>query len=144
MVGWALGARLLAGFTGIAIGITILVALPSGGLPVAQLLSAFALIGAGLGTASVASTQTGTDAAEPAYRGVASGVLNSAAQVGTAVGVALLVPLAAATGSAVMTGYRIGFLGACAVALAGALSSFLIPVRCRRQIRIRADGHFNS
>ena len=81
------------GFTGIAIGITILEALPSGGLPVAQLLSAFVLIGAGLGIASVASTQTGTDAAEPAFRGVASGLLNSAAQVGTAVGVALLVPL---------------------------------------------------
>ena len=119
----------LAGFTGIAIGITILVVLPSGGLPVAQLLSAFVLIGAGLGIASVASTQTGTEATEPALRGVASGVLNSAAQVGTAVGVALLVPLAAATGPTVMAGYRIGFLGAIAVALAGALSSFLIPLR---------------
>jgi hypothetical protein len=61
---------------------------------------------------------------------VASGVLNSAAQVGTAVGVALLVPLAAATaGPAVMTGYRIGFLGAGATALAGALSSLLVPGR---------------
>jgi MFS family permease len=130
-----LGARrtALAGLTGIAIGITILVALPSGGLPVAQLLSAFVLIGAGLGTASVASTQTGTDAAEPAFRGVASGLLNSAAQVGTAVGVALLVPLATAIGWAVMTGYRIGFLGACAIALGGALSSFLIPARVVRR-----------
>ena len=124
-----LGARrtALAGFTGIAIGITILVALPSGGLPVAQLLSAFVLIGVGLGTASVASTQTGTDAAEAAFRGVASGLLNSGAKVGTAVGVALLVPLATATGWAVMTGYRIGFLGACTIALGGALSSFLMP-----------------
>ena len=126
-----LGARrtALAGFAGIAIGITILVALPSGGLPVAQLLSAFVFIGAGLGIASVASTQIGTDAAESGLRGVASGLLNSAAQVGTAIGVALLVPLAAATSSTVMAGYRIGFLGAIAVALAGALSSFLIPVR---------------
>ena len=78
---------------------------------------------------AVASTQTGTDAAEPAYRGVTSGVLNSAAQVGTAVGVALLVPLATATGWAVMTGYRVGFLAAGVVALMGALSSFLIPPR---------------
>ena len=98
----------------------------------AQLISAFTLIGAGLGTASVASTQTGTDAANPAYRGVASGVLNSAAQVGTATGVALLVPLAAATASSVMTGYRIGFLGACAIALGGAISSFLLPARVQR------------
>jgi MFS family permease len=125
----------LAGFTGIAIGITILVALPSGGRPVAQLLSAFVMIGAGLGIASVASTQTGTDAAEPALRGVASGVLNSAAQVGTAAGVALLVPLATATGSTIMAGYRIGLLGACAIALGGALSGFLMPARVQRPNR---------
>jgi MFS family permease len=130
-----LGARrtALTGFSGIAIGITMLMTLPAGGgLPVAQLLSAFALIGAGLGTASVASTQTGTDAANPGYRGVASGVLNSAAQVGTATGVALLVPLAATTASSVMTGYRIGFLGACAIALGGAVSSLLLPTRVQR------------
>jgi MFS family permease len=136
-----LGARhtALAGFAGIAIGITILMTLSGGGLPTAQLLSAFALIGAGLGTASVASTQTGTAAANPAYRGVASGVLNSAAQVGTAVGVALLVPLAAATGSTVMTGYRIGFLGACAMALGGVISSFLLPSRVQRSEPITTD-----
>jgi EmrB/QacA subfamily drug resistance transporter len=127
-----LGGRrtLLVGFTGIALGITLLMVLPAGSLPVVQLMAAFTLIGAGLGAASVASTQTGTDAANPAYRGVTSGVLNSAAQVGTAVGVALLVPLVAATASsAVMTGYRIGFLGALAIALTGALSSLLVPVR---------------
>jgi predicted MFS family arabinose efflux permease len=126
-----LGGRrtLLVGFTGIAMGITLLMILPAGGLPVVQLLAAFTLICAGLAAASVASTQTGTDAAEPAYRGVTSGVLNSAAQVGTAVGVALLVPLAAAAGPAVMTGYRTGFLGACAIAPAGALSSLLVRVR---------------
>ena len=126
-----LGARrtLLVGFTGIALGITLLLALPVGGLPILQLLAAFALMGAGLGTAAVASTQTGTDAAEPAYRGVTSGVLNSAAQVGTAVGVALLIPLATATGWAAMTGYRVGFLGAGVIALLGAFSSLLIPAR---------------
>jgi MFS family permease len=129
-----LGARrtAVAGFTGIAIGITTLMTLAAEGLPVARLLSAFALIGAGLGVASVASTQTGTDAANPGYRGVASGVLNSAAQVGTATGVALLVPLAATTASSVMTGYRIGFLGACAIALGGVISSLLLPTRVQR------------
>ena len=129
-----MGARrtALAGFAGIAIGITMLIRLPAAGLPVAQLLSAFALIGGGLGIASVASTQTGTDAANPSYRGVASGVLNSAAQVGTATGVALLVPLAAATASSVMTGYRIGFLGAFVIALGGAISSLLLPARVPR------------
>ena len=46
-----LGARrtLLLGFTGIALGIALLLALPLGGLPVVQLLAAFVLMGAGLG-----------------------------------------------------------------------------------------------
>ncbi|HEX3197442.1 MAG TPA: hypothetical protein VHR39_07775 [Propionibacteriaceae bacterium] len=39
-----------------------------------------------------------TEAADLAYRGVDSGVLNSAEPGWTAVGVALLVPLAASTG----------------------------------------------
>ena len=47
-----LGARptLLAGFATIAAGITVLVLLPAEGLPVVQMLAAFTLIGAGLGT----------------------------------------------------------------------------------------------
>ena len=124
-----LGARrtLLAGFAGIGGGIASLLALPPEGLPVAQLIAAFVVMGAGLGVASVASTQTGTDAADPEYRGVASGVLNSAAQIGTAVGVALLLPLAAAAGLNTMAGYHLGFAGAVAIALAGALSSLLVP-----------------
>jgi EmrB/QacA subfamily drug resistance transporter len=124
-----LGARrtLVTGFGGIALGTTLLLLLPGNGLPVVQLLAAFAVMGTGLGAASVASTQTGTDAADPTYRGVASGVLNSAAQVGTAVGVALLLPLAAAVGLNTMTGYRIGWIGAGAVALLGALAGLLVP-----------------
>jgi EmrB/QacA subfamily drug resistance transporter len=141
-----LGARLtlLAGFGGIASGITSLLALPSEGLPVAQLLAAFAVMGAGLGVASVASTQTGTDAVDPEYRGVASGVLNSAAQIGTAVGVALLLPLAATAGLSTMPGYRIGFVGAGAIALAGAFASFLVPARAARQGPSRPSGSVHT
>ena len=119
-------------FRGIACGIISLLALPSQDLPVAQLFAAFAVMGAGLGITSVASTQTGTNAADPEYRGVVSGVLNSAAQVGTAVGVALLLPLAASAGLD-MAGYHIGFVGACAIALAGAFASFLIAARPRQR-----------
>jgi hypothetical protein len=51
-----LGGRhtLLVGFIGIAMGITLLMVLPAIGLPVVQLLTAFALLGAGLGAAPVA------------------------------------------------------------------------------------------
>ena len=128
LIRW-LGARgtLVTGFGGIVLGTIVLLLLPEDGLPIIRLIGAFAVMGAGLGIASVASTQTGTEAAEPAYRGVASGVLNSAAQVGTAVGVALLLPLAAAIGLDTMTGYRVGFVGAGAIALGGVLASLLVP-----------------
>ncbi|HEX7211427.1 MAG TPA: hypothetical protein VF241_10935 [Propionibacteriaceae bacterium] len=62
-------------------------------------------------------------------------MLNSAAQVGTAVGVALLLPLAAGAGLDTMAGYHIGFVGAGAIALAGAFASFLVPARPRQRNR---------
>jgi hypothetical protein len=92
--------------------------LPVSGLPVAQLVAGFAVLGAGLGAASVASTHAGTEAAGD-HHGVASGALSSSAQLGTAVGLALLAPLAA--------NYRLGFLGAGAVALAGTATALLVP-----------------
>ena len=52
-----------------------------------------------LGCASVASTTAGTVAAGPAPEGVASALLNTAAQVGTALGIAALLSVAAAAGS---------------------------------------------
>jgi hypothetical protein len=52
-------------------------------------------MGLGLGAASVAATTSGTSAL-PEHAGLASGLLNSAAQVGTVLGLALLVSLAAA------------------------------------------------
>ena len=59
------------------------------------LLVAFLVMGAGLGVASVASTKLGMGGDA---RGVASGLLNTAAQLGTAIGLAVLVPPAVALG----------------------------------------------
>ena len=115
--------------TGYGMGITVLLVLPAGGLPVVQLLAAFTLIGAGLGAASVASTQTGTDAADPAYRGVASGRTQlrrpgrDSCRRRTP-----RTPRGRRRRPGRHDGYRIGFLGA-SIALAGALSSLLVPVR---------------
>ena len=128
---WALrrlGARqsLLIGLAGVAAGSVLLAGLPATDLPLARVLSSFVLMGAGLGLASVASTEVGTMAAAPADRGAASGVLNSAAQVGTALGLAVLVPLASSVGGAVMDGYHVAFLGAGLVALLGGLAALLV------------------
>jgi MFS family permease len=96
-----------------------------------HLLAAFALMGVGLGAASVASTHVGTTAADPAYQGVASGVLGSAAQIGTALGLAVVAPLASSSGSAGMAAYRAGFLGTCVLAAGGLAAGLLMRSRDR-------------
>jgi MFS family permease len=123
-----IGARptLVTGFVGIGAGATVLVALSTAGA-VAQLLAAFGLMGAGLGAASVASTHTGTEAAEPARQGIASGLLNSAAQIGTALGLAVVTPLALRGDSPSIDGFRVGFLATCAIVAAGLVVSLVTP-----------------
>jgi len=83
-----------------------------------------AAAGAGLGLSSVASTTLGTSVAYT-LRGTASGIINTAAQLGTATGIAVVLLIAAATtglpGSS--TGAPIiGWAAAAAIAAAGALA----------------------
>jgi MFS family permease len=96
------------GLFAVAAGAALLVTLS----PVA-LLVAFVVMGLGLGSASVAATAAGTRALPDDEQGIASGVLNAAAQIGTVVGVAALVPL----------GYTAGFAAAAVAALAAATGS---------------------
>jgi MFS family permease len=71
------------------------------------------LCGLGIGIASVAATTLGASAVAGAERGTASGLLNTGAQVGTAIGIAALVTL----------GHRAGFATAAALAAVGALAA---------------------
>jgi MFS family permease len=77
------------------------------------LLPAFVLMGLGLGSASVASTASGTEALPAGEQGIASGVLNAAAQIGSALGLAIVVPL----------GYTAGWATVALLALAVATGS---------------------
>jgi MFS family permease len=111
------------------IGAATLAALPQTGRHLAQLLVAFALMGAGLGLASVASTAVGSASAAPEDSGVASGFLNAAAQIGAAIGLAVLLPLAFGAPGTDLTrhGLRTGMIGVCVVAGLGLLASQLLP-----------------
>ena len=124
------GARstLLGGFGTMGIGCAVLIAIGQDGHPIAYLVTSFALMGAGLGAASVASTQTGTEAVEVDQHGVVAGALTSAAQVGTALGLALTPFAIAAAGG---PNYRAGFIGTLVVAMAGVGFSLLVPARAR-------------
>ncbi len=105
-----------------------------GGLP--YLLVGIVLSGLGLGCAAVASTAAGVSSVTEDKRGLASGLLNAAAQIGTALGIAALVAVAAARTEAVsgglpaevalVAGYRLAFLVALGVALAGALGALCL------------------
>jgi MFS family permease len=118
---------LVAGFATIAAGAIVFATLPRTGTPVASLVAGFAVLGVGLGAASVASTHAGTEAAAPEHQGVASGALSSSAQVGTALGLAALAPVASTPDT-----YRLGFLGGGVLAVAGMAVSLLVPSRSER------------
>jgi EmrB/QacA subfamily drug resistance transporter len=101
---------------------------------VAYVLAGAALSGLGLGCASVASTARGTSAVEEGKRGLASGFMNTSAQVGTALGLAALLTLAAArtaalsdgaesAAEALVAGYRLAFLVAAGVASLGVVAA---------------------
>jgi MFS family permease len=85
-------------------------------LSAAGFAAAFVVMGAGLGAAAVASTASGTQALPESEQGIASGVLNAAAQIGTALGLAAIVTLAAPLGD------RAGFVAAAALALTTAIA----------------------
>ena len=87
-------------------------------------------MGGGLGVASMASTAAGTADVAAGDQGVAAGLLASSAQLGTAVGVAVITPLVAGPR---LGGYRLGFLAAAVVAVAGVAASLPCPVRARRR-----------
>jgi EmrB/QacA subfamily drug resistance transporter len=100
---------------------------------VAYVLAGAALSGLGLGCASVASTARGTSAVEEGKRGLASGFMNTSAQVGTALGLASLLTLAATRTAAIsdgaysgaealVAGYRFAFLLAAGVASLGVVA----------------------
>lgn len=77
------------------------------------------LCGCGIGIASVAATAVGVSATAPGERGTAAALLNTAAQIGTALGVAGLVLLAGL--STPTAGHRLGFAVASCVAGLGSV-----------------------
>jgi MFS family permease len=119
-----LGPRLLARTTPPTAMAAGLAAIAAGALALlgasgqASLLAPFVAMGLGIGVAATASTAAGT-AASADRRGLASGLLNAAAQIGTALGLALLV-----SGD-----HRRGFVGAALLAGLGAAAMLVLTRR---------------
>jgi EmrB/QacA subfamily drug resistance transporter len=120
------------GLLTVAAGALTLLGIAPSGTALPSLLAGFVLLGAGLGVASVASTARGTAALDGADQGLASGLLATSAQVGTVLGLAVVVPLAAARTEALgggaaarVAGFETGFVFAAAVAAATAVTLLL-------------------
>ena len=128
------------GLLAVAAGALALRAIAPGAPALPSLLGGFVLLGAGLGVASVASTARGTAALGAAEQGLASGLLATSAQLGTALGLAALVPLAAghthALGggpAAQVAGFELGFSLAAVLAAAAAAALAVAGLRSSRR-----------
>ena len=132
------GARqtMILGLLGICAATSLLLGISAeGGLP--YVLSNAAFSGLALGCSAVASTTRGTSAVQEEERGLASGILSSCAQVGTALGLAALATIAAArtgaltgggeaSAAALVEGFRTAFCVGAGVAVVGALAPLFL------------------
>jgi len=96
-------------------------------------LPASLVAAAGMALAFIPSLQTAISSARPEEGGLASGIVNTGYQVGSAVGLAAMTALAAANGAdrlgnvdALTDGYGAAFLGAAAIAVVGGLVAALM------------------
>lgn len=130
-----LNERIIAAGLGlIGIAVATLLLKPTSAVAVG---SAMAVAGFGIGLSSVAATSIGTDVAKRS-RATASGIVNTSAQLGTAIGIAFLLLLAAeATGIPTSTtaAPTIVWAAAATIALAAAATFARLPRLASREHR---------
>ena len=95
---------------------------------VVDVLPASLIAAAGMALAFIPSLGTAISSAKPEEGGLASGIVNTSYQVGSALGLAVMTAVATSQGadrigdaSALTAGYSAAFLGAAGIAVAGAL-----------------------
>jgi len=127
----------------LAAGLALLSLVRSNGSFAVDVLPASLVAAAGMALAFIPSLQTAISSARSEEGGLASGIVNTSYQVGSALGLAAMTALAASQGAdqlgtlpALTDGYSAGFLGAAGIAVAGAL---LAAVTLRRPKSPEAD-----
>lgn len=113
---------LVVGMAVFAVGMLLLVRLPDDGSYLVDVAPAFVLMGVGFGLAMPQATTLAMSAVDPAYAGVASGVVTTVQQVGGALGTAAVA--AFAVGADRATGYLL--------ATAALVVGVLLAARLRR------------
>ena len=121
----------------VVVGLILLARLTPEGTYLATLLPGLILWGAGLGFAQIAAVGAGTAGATGTERGLAAGLINTGAQLGTAVGLSILVTVATIrtnllaagsqpTADMLTVGYRWAFIAASLLATLGLLVSLVV------------------
>ncbi|HEX2132323.1 MAG TPA: MFS transporter [Actinophytocola sp.] len=131
-------ALIVTGLLLFGVGQYLLLRTTATGSYTSELLPTLLLCGTGLGLALVPNTVTAVSGSAPAEAGAASGILNTAQQVGGAIGLAVLATLATrrfenelATGAtpttAMMSGFHHGFTVMIGLTAVAVLVAFLVP-----------------
>jgi EmrB/QacA subfamily drug resistance transporter len=128
---------MLTGLIALSGALGLLSMIPADGSYLASVLPASLIAALGMSLAYIPATMTGMGGAAPEDTGLASGLINTTSQVGSALGLAVMVSIASTQVSGApheaidaLSGYRAAFLGAAIVGLlAGAVA--LIFVRGR-------------
>lgn len=138
----ALGHRALLGIGSVvaAGGTGWLSLLPDRRDYLGHILAPSILLGVGLGLMAVHVAEAAIAGIEPELAGLASGLVNTARQLGGAAGLAVLVTVATSAtrdrggshSAAVVHGYHVALIGCAVVALFTALLTLLIPASPRR------------
>jgi EmrB/QacA subfamily drug resistance transporter len=118
----------VAGMLLLAAGMAVLSLVRPDGTFVVDVLPASLIAAAGMSLAFIPSLGTAISSARPEEGGLASGIVNTSYQVGSALGLAAMTAVAASQGaeqltnpSALTDGYSAAFIGAAAIAVVGAL-----------------------
>jgi EmrB/QacA subfamily drug resistance transporter len=121
-------APIVAGLLLLGAGMAVMSLVRPDGSFAVDVLPASLIAAAGMSLAFIPSLGTAIQAAKPEEGGLASGIVNTSYQVGSALGLAVMTALSTSQGAdqlgnpaALTDGYSAVFLGAAAIAVAGAL-----------------------
>lgn len=125
-------ANMVVGLIAMAGALLLFSRLPADGSYWVDVLPASFLAALGMALAYIPITMSGMSGARPEQTGLASGLVNTTYQIGSAIGLAVMVALAASpstagagTASDLLAGFQAAFLGAAVVAAAAAVLALI-------------------
>ena len=141
-------APIVGGMLLLAVGMAVLSLVRADGSFVVDVLPASLIAAAGMALAFIPSLGTAIASAPPEEGGLASGIVNTSYQVGSALGLAAMTAVATSQGAnqigdlgALTDGYSAAFLGAAGIAVAGALlATALLRVPKAAAVEPRAEA----